>query len=132
MDKLSSAYEFVVIDNEAGMEHLSRRSTYNVDLLCMVTEPSPLGMVTAKRISGLAKELPISVKNIGVIWNRADKPESNRELEDIEVFGCVPYDKAVFDASMRVKTVFDIQIGNAVFLALREIIEYKLNLKRVT
>jgi len=132
LDKLRSAYEFVVIDNEAGMEHLSRRSTYNVDLLCIVTEASPLGMVTAKRISGLAKELPISVKNIGVIWNRADKAESNRELENIEVFGRVPYDKAVFDASMRGKTVFDIQIGSAAFLALREIIEYKLNLKRVT
>jgi len=64
LDKLSSAYEFVVIDNEAGMEHLSRRSTNNVDLLCVVAEPSPLGTVTAKRISELAKQLPISVQNI--------------------------------------------------------------------
>ena len=67
LDKLSSAYEFVVIDNEAGMEDLSRRSTNNADLPCTVAEPTPLGSITAKRISGLAKQLPISVQNIGVI-----------------------------------------------------------------
>jgi CO dehydrogenase maturation factor len=129
LDKLSSAYEFVVIDNEAGMEHLSRRSTNNVDLLCVVAEPSPLGMVTTKRISELAKQLPISVQNIGVIWNRADKSEKNRELEKLEVFGFVPYDKAVFEASMKGKTVFDIEINSPAFLAVQEIIEHKVNLK---
>jgi len=129
LDKLSSAYEFVVIDNEAGMEHLSRRSTNNVELLCIVTEPTPLGIITAKRISGLAKQLPISVQNIGVIWNKADKAESNRELEKIEVFGCVPYDKAILDASMKGKTVFDIELNSPAFLSVLEIIEHKLNLK---
>jgi len=39
LDELSSQYRFVVIDNEAGMEHLSRRTTNNVDLLCIVSEP---------------------------------------------------------------------------------------------
>jgi len=129
LDKLSSAYEFVVIDNEAGMEHLSRRSTNNVELLCIVTEPTPLGMITAKRISGLAKQLPISVQNIGVIWNRADNAESNRKLENIEAFGCVPYDKAILDASMKGKTVFDIERNSPAFLSVLEIIEHKLNLK---
>jgi len=129
LDKLSSAYEFVVIDNEAGMEHLSRRSTNNIDLLCIVAEPTPLGMITAKRISGLAKQLPISVKDIGVIWNRADKVESNRKLENIEVFGCVPYDEAVFGASMQGKTVFDIELSSPAFLAGRRILEHRLSLK---
>lgn len=132
LDKLSSAYEFVVIDNEAGMEHLSRRSNNNIDLLCIVIEPSPLGMVTAKRISGLAKELPIYVKNIGVIWNRADKAESNRELENIEVFGYVSYDKAVFDVSMNGKTVFDNKQNSPALLRVWKISVYRLNLKRVT
>jgi len=131
LDKLSSAYEFVVIDNEAGMEHLSRRSTNHVDLLCIITEPTPLGTMTAKRISGLAKQLPISVKNIGVICNRANKVENNRKLENIEVFGYVPYDKVVFDASMQGKTVFDIELSSPAFLAVRGILEHKLNLKQI-
>jgi CO dehydrogenase maturation factor len=129
LDKLSSAYEFVVIDNEAGMEHLSRRSTNNVELLCIVAEPTPLGTLTAKRILELTKQLPISVQNIGVIWNRANKTENSKELEEIEVFGCVPYDKAIFDASMEGKTVFDIEMNSPAFLAVLEIIEHQLNLK---
>jgi len=128
LDKLSSAYEFVVIDNEAGMEHLSRRSTNNVELLCIVADPTPLGATTAKRIFELAKQLPISVKDIGVIMNRANSPEDNRELEEIEVFGSVPYDKVIFDASMEGKTIFDIGLNSPAFLAVQDVIERKLHL----
>jgi CO dehydrogenase maturation factor len=128
LDKLSSAYEFIVIDNEAGMEHLSRRSTNNVELLCIVADPTPLGATTAKRIFELAKQLPISVKDIGVILNRANSTEDNRELEKIEVFGSVPYDKVVFDASMEGKTIFDIEPNSPAFLAVQDLIERKLHL----
>ena len=111
LNKLSSAYEFVVIDNEAGMEHLSRRTTNNVDFLCIVAEPTPLGIVTAKRIFDLAEGLPISVKKIGVIWNetRAPSPVTRDASDEIETFGCIPFDAAVFNASMQGKTIFDLE-----------------------
>lgn len=123
LNKLSSAYEFVVIDNEAGMEHLSRRTNNNVDLLCIVAEATPLGVVTAQRISELAKQLPISVKNIGVIWNRTD---SGKELNEIDVFGAVPYDKAVLNASMRGETIFSVGQESPALLAVGSILEHKL------
>ena len=129
MDKLSSAYDFVVIDNEAGMEHLSRRTTNNVELLFIAAEPNPVGVVTAKRIFELAKKLPISVKKVGVIWNRSDEA---KKLEGLEAFGCVPYDKDIFDASMQGKTVFEIANDSIGFSAVRKILEEKLeNLKSV-
>jgi CO dehydrogenase maturation factor len=124
LDKLSSAYDFVVIDNEAGMEHLSRRTTNNVDFLCIVAEPTPLGAVTAKRIFDLAEELPISVKKIGVIWNRT---ESAKDINGIETFGCVPFDKAVFDASMQGKSVFDLEENSPAFSAVKKMLEQMLN-----
>jgi len=124
LNRLSSAYEFLVIDNEAGMEHLSRRTTNNVDLLCIVAEATPLGAVTAQRIFELAKQLPISVKNIGVIWNRTD---NEKELNEIDVFGCVPYDKALLDASMRAETIFSVEGQSPAFLAVRKILEEKLS-----
>jgi CO dehydrogenase maturation factor len=105
LDKLSSAYSFVVIDNEAGMEHLSRRTTNNVDLLCIVAESTPLGALTAQRIFDLAKQLPIS--------------------------GFIPYDKAVFKASMQGKTIFDLEDNNPAMLAVRKIIDQKLNFVKV-
>jgi CO dehydrogenase maturation factor len=128
LDKLSSAYSFVVVDNEAGMEHLSRRTTNNVDLLCIIAESTPLGMLTAQRIFKLAKQLPISVKEIGMIWNKC---ESVKELEEVESFGFVPYDEAVFEASMQNKTIFDIEMNSPAFLAVQKILESKLSLKKI-
>jgi CO dehydrogenase maturation factor len=120
LDELSSQYQFVVIDNEAGMEHLSRRTTNNVDVLFIVAEQTPIGSVTAKRIFALAKQLPISVKQIGIIWNIAD---SNKKLNGIDIFGHIPYDKDVFDTSMQGNTIFDIKEKNTAFLAIQKILE---------
>jgi len=120
LDGLSQSYDFVVIDNEAGMEHLSRRTTNNVDLLCIVAEPTKAGMITAERIFHLAKNLPVTVKNIGVIFNRTDNPE---KLGQMDVLGCVAFDKNVLDASMQGQTVFDIDTGTPAFSAVCKIIE---------
>jgi CO dehydrogenase maturation factor len=124
LDKLSDSYSFVIIDNEAGMEHLSRRTTNNVDVLCIAAESSPIGAVTAQRIFELAKELPVAVKRIGVIWNRT---ENEKELYAIESLGCVPYDQALFEASMQGKNIFDLGQHTPAFSAVRNILE-KLNI----
>ncbi len=124
LDKLSSQYQYVIIDNEAGMEHLSRRTTNNVDLLCIVAEPTSVGDITARRIFELAKQLPISVKEIGIIWNRAD---SNKKLDEIDTFGHIPNDDSIFDVSMQGKTIFDLEENSAALSAVRNILESKLN-----
>ncbi len=128
LDELNSAYEYVVMDNEAGMEHLSRRTTNNVELLCIVAEATALGVTCAQRIYELAKELPISVKEIGVIYNRVQNCQLPINCQ-LESFGCVPYDQAVFDASMQGKTVFDLEENSPSLLAVRKILEHKINLK---
>jgi CO dehydrogenase maturation factor len=123
LDKLNSQYRYVVIDNEAGMEHLSRRTTNNVDVLCIVAEPTPIGSVTAERISSLAGKLPISVKRIGILWNKtAEKMEYNTR-NDVESFGNIHYDKGLFDASSQGKTVFDLKENNPAYLSVSKIIE---------
>ncbi len=127
MDKLSGSYNFVVLDNEAGMEHLSRRTTNNVDLLCIVAEPGRVGEITAKRIYELTRQLPITVKRVGVIWNRAD---SVHEVDGIESLGFVPYDKAILNCSMQSKTIFDLETSSPAFLALQSIIEQELNIRQ--
>jgi len=133
LDKLSSQYQYVVIDNEAGMEHLSRRTTNNVDLLLIVAEPTVLGTLTARRIIELAKKLPIVVKEVGVIWNstRVDAVKGDIDKFEIPQFGWIPYDKSIFDASMQGKTVFDLEDNSPAFLAVREILDNKLKLNKV-
>jgi CO dehydrogenase maturation factor len=132
LDNLSSKYRYVVIDNEAGMEHLSRRTTNNVDLLCIVAEPNPIGSVTAKRISDLARQLPISVKRIGVIWNKvpdqSDRDAQDNTINEVETFGHVPSDMDVFNNTVQGKTVFELAKDNPAYSAVANILENVLTL----
>ena len=129
LDTLSSQYRYVVIDNEAGMEHLSRRTTNNVDLLCIVAEPTPIGSVTARRISDLARQLPIDVKQIGVIWNKvADQNAQDYSVNEVETFGYIPSDAAVFENSVRGKTVFELAQDNPAYSEIDNILEGVLTL----
>ena len=125
LDELGSQYQFVVIDNEAGMEHLSRRTTNNVDMLCIVAEPNAVGEVTARRIHQLVEKLPIVVRKTGLVWNRA---ETGKKLDEIDILGHIPSDKAVSDASMQGKTVFDLDAGSPALVAAGKIVENILEL----
>lgn len=125
LDELGEQYQFVVIDNEAGMEHLSRRTTTNVDMLCIVAEPNPVGEVTARRIYQLVEKLPIVVKKTGLVWNRAD---NGKNLDGIDTLGNIPYDEAVSETSMQGRTVFDLGDDSPAFTAARRIVENVLKL----
>jgi CO dehydrogenase maturation factor len=122
LDRLSSQYRYVIIDNEAGMEHLSRLTTNKIDVLCIVAEQTPVGIVTARRIVDLAGQLPIEVKKIGVIWNKTADNVKQYSLNDVETFGLIPYDTAVFDASMKGKTIFDLAELNESYQAVGTIL----------
>jgi len=125
LDELGSQYQFVVIDNEAGMEHLSRRTTNNVDMLCIVAEPNAVGEVTARRIYQLVEKLPIVVKKTGLVWNRTG---NDKKLDGIDILGHIPYDEAVSDASMQGKTVFDLDAASPALVAAGRIVENILEL----
>ncbi len=70
MDGIVAGYDYVVMDNEAGMEHLSRRTTRDVDHLLLVSDGSLRGMVAAEAMIGLSRELEINVRNIYLVVNR--------------------------------------------------------------
>lgn len=132
LDNLSSQYRYVILDNEAGMEHLSRRTTNNVDLLCIVAEPTPIGLVTAQRITRLCRQLPIGIKQIGVIWNKAADDNTNsfeQEISnEVETFGHIPYNAAVIESSSQGKTIFELSKENPAYSEIGKILEHILNL----
>ena len=119
LDELSSSYGFVVLDNEAGMEHLSRRTTNNVDWLIVVGEPTAIGRLTVERIIELAGSLPISVGRLGVLWNRSDDPI---DMAGATTLGAIPYDQAVMAAAMAGESIFTLDKSNAALSAVRNII----------
>jgi CO dehydrogenase maturation factor len=102
MDRLAGNYPYVIMDNEAGMEHISRLTTKNVDVLLIVTDPSRRGLQAAIRIDELARKLNIGVKKSCVVMNQMQESPSEKALEMIkesglELAGTVPADRTVYD-----------------------------------
>ncbi|MFZ2630017.1 MAG: AAA family ATPase [Desulfosalsimonadaceae bacterium] len=102
IDRLSDNYPYIVVDNEAGMEHISRLTTKNVDVLIIVGDASRRGLQAAFRISELASELHIGVAKKYLILNQVkeDIPEEMKRLiaeQGIELAGVVPEDGVLYD-----------------------------------
>lgn len=126
---LAKNYPYVVIDNEAGMEHLSRRTTQKIDLLLLVSEPSPTGVMTAARIRDLAKEMQVSVKKTGLIINRVPNgglPESLAEQAEeygLDIFGAIPMDEQVVDYVLKRIPTVELPESSPVVKAIDDILD---------
>lgn len=80
MERLAENYRYILVDNEAGMEHLSRLNLHTIDHLFIVSDPSSRGILTARRIAEITEPLKLVVKNKHLIVNRTPTPLSP-ELE---------------------------------------------------
>ena len=97
IDAISKNYNYIVIDNEAGMEHLSRRTTRDVQHLMIVTDPTQRGIVAAERIAAFRHEMDIHIDNTYLVLNRmvGEIPEPLQEridALDFPLIGVIPAD----------------------------------------
>ena len=97
IDAISKNYRYIVIDNEAGMEHLSRRTTRDVQHMLIVSDPTQRGMVAAERIAAMRNELDIRIENAYLVLNRLVDgiPHPLQEKIDqvgIPLLGSIPAD----------------------------------------
>jgi len=107
-DKLSERYPYVVLDNEAGMEHLSRRTTQDVDILFIVSDPSKKGLLTARRINDLVDELQLRVARRILIINRAEDDKDELPHHPFSTVFRIPYDIRVFHLDLDGKPIFEL------------------------
>lgn len=128
LERLVKNYEYVVMDNEAGMEHISRLTTNNVDILLIVTDTSRRGLQAGLRIYHLAKELNIGVKKSYLIINRA-KSEPTAEVLDLlkqdglELAGIIPDDETVYTFDLNGRATIEIGDENAAVKAAKAIFD---------
>lgn len=127
-DKLSETYQYVIIDNEAGMEHLSRRTTHKVDVLLIISDPSMRGIQTAKRINGLVNELKLEVGTSVLIINRISGNEGEdlkklAEELDLNVAGLVPQDEALVKLDIKGEPIFKLPQDSKVVFAVYGILD---------
>ena len=105
--------EVVVMDMEAGIEHLGRATASAVDRLLVVVEPGRRSIDTAGHIRQLASE--IGLKQIGVIGNKIrtqkDRDFLQKHLSDFEILGFIPYDDAFIEADLNGISPYDVDSG---------------------
>ena len=130
VDAISKNYTYVVIDNEAGMEHLARRTTRDVQHLVIISDPSPRGLVAAERIASFRKELDIHIETCGLILNRMpagqDLPDllmDHIQAMDIPLLGILPADPALSDLELRGRPVVDLELASSTYQQVVQIMK---------
>ena len=128
MDNLENNYPYSVMDNAAGMEHLSRRTTRAADCLFLVSDHSVRGVESGARIAALAKELTLDVKEMGFVINRVPgtmDPVIRKKVEEkgLPIFGSIPEDDQIKKFDLEGRSLLELPDDNQVARAVREMVE---------
>lgn len=129
IQKLQSHYPYVVVDNEAGMEHISRGLIPSMEIAILVSDCSRRGVQAAGRIAALMNELDFKPKKVGLIVNRA--PEGKLDAGTIEeinrqglnLLGVIPQDQSVYQYDCDGKPIVQLPKDSPVRSALGDIIQ---------
>lgn len=112
-DKLTGNYKYLVVDNEAGMEHLSRRTSGKVDILYLVTDYSLRGLRAVRRINEMLVGLKLNVGKLGIIVTRCPEKLGDAFLAEvaeigIPIVGTIPSDDTLLEFDMEKKSLLDL------------------------
>ena len=127
--KYAKNYRYIVVDNEAGLEHLSRGVLPQVDTILLVSDCSRRGVQAAGRLSEMIAELKLGAKEVGLIVNRAPGGELNpgvREEIDkygMKLMGVVPHDDTVYEYDAEGRPSVTVPADSPVKQAVRRIFD---------
>ena len=127
IDKIADSYPWVVIDNEAGLEHLSRRTTRDVDVLFIVSDATVRGITTAGRVAALLGELNTKVGRHYLIVNRAAQglsPELEAAIAEhgLELLAVLPDDPVVAEFDAAGKALVGLPADSSLSAALEPVV----------
>jgi len=133
IDSISKNYRYVVIDNEAGMEHLSRRTTRDVQHLIIVSDPTQRGINAASRIASFRDELDIDIENAYLVINRipSDIPPALKayiqENLDIPLLGIIPTDTTLMDYEFSGRPLVELGDQSPVYQSVAQMMDQMLS-----
>lgn len=132
IDHIASGYDYVLMDNEAGLEHLSRRTTRDVDVMLIVSDPSMRGIVTAGRVLELSRELQNVIGRTYLVVNRVPgdlPPPITAKIEELglKLAGTIPADPLVPEFDGYGKPLIDLPAESPALQAAHEIAGRVLN-----
>jgi CO dehydrogenase maturation factor len=131
IDRLSDKYKYIVIDCEAGLEHLSRRTTINIDYFFIISNISIKGVKVANEILNLIENLKTVAKKKILIFNRIGNEKEEKVIEELlkhidinkfDYIGKIPEDKSVFNLEMKEESIINLPDDSLIFLSFVDII----------
>ncbi len=132
IEGLARSYSYLIVDNEAGMEHLSRLNLRKIHTLFVVSDPSIRGIVTAARIADLTKALKVEVSNKVLIVNRVpkdlpaaleDQIQEVIQKTDLLFGGCVPASDDIFQSELQQESLLKLSAKTDVVQATKRIFD---------
>lgn len=135
IDAISKNYSYIVIDNEAGMEHLSRRTTRDVQHLFIVSDPSQRGLVAAERIASFRHEMDIHIDHTYLILNRVNgeiPPAIQAYIDklDIPLLAVIPASQELTELDWAGKPLVQLDDKSAVYQALHAALSPILDIRK--
>ena len=128
LDKLVQDYKYnyIVMDCEAGMEHISRQTTRDVDVLLIMSDPTIRGITAAGRMKKLIEELRSNVGKVGIIINRVQgelSPEIIKAIDEsgLQVIALIPEDPDMAGLEMKGRPVTELPQESPLQLKVKEI-----------
>lgn len=126
LETLNVNYDYLVMDSEAGLEHISRRVIQNVDELFVLSDPSLRSIRSAGRIKKLVEDLKLPIKKMYLVLSRApaDLSSLKEEIEKtgLPLAGLIPYDAQIVDFDVRGKALFELPQTSEAVKAVNEIL----------
>jgi len=123
MLRLERDYKFVIIDTEAGMEHIARGTIGKPDMLLIVSDPGARGLRTVSRIREIATQLGLEQEKIYVVVNRYKSGAAPVDIGEETPFAVIPDDPAVESADLQATPVSSIPENSPSRLAIRDLVE---------
>ncbi len=130
LDKLVKDYKYnyIVMDCEAGMEHISRQTTRDVDVLLIMSDPTIRGLTVAARMKKLIGELRSNVDKVGLVINRVKgelSPEIKKVIDEsgLQVIAMIPEDPDMAGLEMKGRPVTELPQESPLQLEVKEIVE---------
>ena len=128
MEKLSKNYPYMVVDSEAGMEHISRQTTQEIDFLLAVTDPTMRGLTAAARMKDMIKEMRTKVGKVGLVVNRVKNglPQELKKAIDengLELVAAIPEDENLSDLEIKGKAIVELPEGSPLRKGVEEVID---------
>ncbi len=122
LDKLEKNYSFIVMDSEAGFEHISRRTTRNLDILFIVSLCDKVSLRSAERIYQMSKEIDLDIKNTYLVLNEFGKMPSQENTSSyfLKPYFILPFDNEVLNRSYEGKGLLDVSDKSLAYSTVKE------------